>query len=128
MITPNNDLTDGQKLIIKKVCRIQLSSLRRVYNDNSNCGLDLVMDLIYNEVDQQEFKQQLEKNIQKFSDLIADPTQLFNVLDDYDLSMFRHILNNLNISFKEKYPNSYINLWEKLFLKEELSFTFNNLN
>jgi len=123
------DFTPAQRIIIKKICIHQLDSLRRLLYNETETDIDITMFLIENEVTQEEYEEQLVKNIGKFKKLNKNPDDL-RVLDDTDLSKFRHILTHTEEHFKEKYPKAVSNLWQRLFLIEKISesktFTFNN--
>ena len=117
-----DDFTPAQRVIIKKICILQLDSLRRLLHNESDIDIDITMFLIENEVTKEEYEEQLIKNIGKFSKLNSNPDDL-RVLDDLDLSKFRHILFNLEDKYREKFPKAVTNLWQRLHLIEKLSKT-----
>lgn len=121
------DFTPAQRSIIQNICIKQLDSLRRLLHNESKDDTDITMLLIENEVSQEEYEEQLVKNINKFSKLNSNPDDL-RVLDDGDLSMFRHILANAEEKYKKKYPKAISNLWQRLFFIEKMhntkTFTF----
>jgi succinate dehydrogenase flavin-adding protein (antitoxin of CptAB toxin-antitoxin module) len=121
------DFTSAQRSIIKKICILQLDSLRRLLHNESKDDIDITMLLIENECSQEEYEEQLIKNIEKFSRLIKNPDDL-RVLGEGDLSMFRHILANTEKKYKKDFPQAISNLWQRLFLIEKLhntkAFTF----
>jgi endo-1,4-beta-mannosidase len=121
------DFTPAQRTIIKKICILQLDSLRRLLHNESKDDIDITMLLIENECSQEEYEEQLMKNIDKFSKLVKNPDDL-RVLEEGDLSMFRHILANTEKKYKKDYPQAISNLWQRLFLIERLhnakTFTF----
>lgn len=113
------DFTPAQRKIIRKICIKQLDSLRRLLHNESEDDTDITMLLIENEVGKDEYENQLILNIDKFSKLGRNPDDL-RVLDEDDLSMFRHILAQVEDKFKEEYPNAVANLWGRLFLIERI--------
>jgi len=117
-----DDFTPAQRVIIKKICILQLDSLRRLLHNEPDIDIDITMFLIENEVTKEEYEEQLIKNIGKFSKLNSNPDDL-RVLDDLDLSKFRHILFNLEDKYREKFPKAVTNLWQRLHLIEKLSKT-----
>lgn len=117
MISQNN-FTESQNLIIRAMCQIQLESLKRVEDGDDHSGEDLIMMLIEHEVSKEEFQASLIKRIGKFEQLHKDPEDL-KVLSVEDLSMFRHLLMNLEAIYKEEYPQAISNLWNRLFLIEQ---------
>ena len=116
------DFTPAQRTIIKKICILQLDSLRRLLYNESDMDLDLEMFLIENEISREEYDKQLVENISKFKKLTKNPDDL-RVLDNYDLSKFRHILATLENKFNERYPKAVSNLWQRLFMIERISET-----
>lgn len=115
-----DDFTPAQRTIIKKICILQLDSLRRLLYNDTEAEIDITMFLIENEVTQEEYEEQLIKNIDKFNKLNENPDDL-RVLDELDLSKFRHILTTLEDKFRESYPKAVSNLWQRLHLIEQLS-------
>ena len=116
------DFTPAQRIIIKKICILQLDSLRRLLYNESDMDLDLEMFLIENEISREEYDKQLIENISKFKKLTQNPDDL-RVLDEYDLSKFRHILATLENKFNAKFPKAVSNLWQRLFMIERISET-----
>lgn len=112
------NLTPAQTRIIKEICYTQLSSLRRIYNNEHGGGEDLVMLLIQNEVSPDDFKNQLELSMERVKMLSKKPDNLGN-MNHTELSVFKHILFNIEDMFKEQYPKAVSNLWSRLFLIED---------
>lgn len=112
------DFTKAQAKIIREICSYQLLSLKRLYNGEDHSDEDIIMYLIKNEVSQVEFRESLEKSIECFEQVHNDPADL-RILDDEDISMFRHLLTNLEDEYKDEYPNAIKNLWSRLFILED---------
>lgn len=117
------DLTPAQEKIIKEICYIQLSSLRRIYNNDSLSDVDLVMLLIKEDVSKEEFTHRLEMRMEYTKKLGREPKKI-STLKDEDLSVFKHILANIEDKYKSKYPNAIANLWSRFFILED----FNKFN
>lgn len=121
------NLTPAQSKLIREICIHQLKSLERLYNNESRSEIDITMYLIKREVSVDEFRDQLLNNMEKFSRVRNKP-ESFAQLDTEDLSMFRHILAQIEDNYKERYPNAVANLWKRLFLIEDLNLKHLNLN
>lgn len=113
------DLSEAQTKVVKAICIHQLDSLNRIINNNDRSGVDLTMFLIENEVSKEELDFQLRKGISNFEKLYNNPEDL-RVLSEDDLSMFRHLLANIEKEWATKYPNATKNLWHRLHIIEEV--------
>lgn len=116
-----NRFTPLQQKIVRDICKIQLKSLKRILEDQSYSETDLELLLIQNELERQDFDEILIERLHAFEIVNADP-QLLPTMKETDISVFRHILNNLEDTYKHKYPKAISNLWSRLFILEE----FNN--
>lgn len=112
------DLTDPQIRVIKAICTHQLDSLKRLIADEALCNEDLTLFLIQNEVTREELNEKLHEQITLFSELYNNPDDL-RVLDQQELSMFRHLLSNIEQEWADKFPNAIRNLWQRLHIIEE---------
>ena len=117
-----DELSPTQISIIKQICFTQLSSLRRLYNNEHHSEHDIIMVLIKNEIEEDEFKHQIENKLDTFKKLSKDPDHL-SKMSDTDLSAFRHILTQVEDQFKDKYPKAISNLWNRLFIIEDFRNT-----
>lgn len=117
-----DELSPTQISIIKQICFTQLSSLRRLYNNEHHSDNDIIMVLIENEIEEDEFKHQIENKLDTFKKLSKDPDHL-SKMSDTDLSAFRHILTQVEDQFKDKYPKAISNLWNRLFIIEDFRNT-----
>lgn len=120
------ELSREQQTIIKEICFIQLNSLRRIYNNQHQSDQDIINVLIENEIDENDFKEKIEEKLNNFKELHKNPNKL-SKLNNIDLSAFRHILANIEENYKEKYPKAISNLWNRLFIIEDMK-TVDNLN
>lgn len=126
---------EQQIKIIRAICVFQLDSLKRILNDEmepfeDGTQIDITMFLIENEVEKNELQELLEYRIKLFGDLHDNPDDL-RVLSKEDLSMFRHLLSNLEDEWRDIYPNAVRNLWKRLFLIEDIQgekYTMHQLN
>jgi len=114
----DTELSKAQNLIIKRICQYQLDSLNRILNDETHTEIDIKMFLIENDCDENDFQETLSSDIAKFENLFHNPNDL-RVLAKEELSQFRHLLANLRQDYKDKYPNAYRNLWERLYIIED---------
>lgn len=114
-----NQYSAPQAIIIRKICQVQINSLSRLINNNDHCEQDVVMYLIQNEVSHDEFIKELEYTLSRFSEVMQNPDDI-SILDNDDLSTFRHLLAHLSERYKEKFPNAITNLWDRLFLLEDM--------
>lgn len=124
------DFSEPQIKVIKAICIHQLDSLNRILSNNDKSGEDLVMLLIENDVTREEFNTHITKEITKFEELYNNPEDL-RVLSKKEISMFRHLLSNLEPGITEKYPNAVKNLWQRLHIIEEVQgniYTSNQMN
>lgn len=125
-----NGLSNPQKKIIQEICRINLESCKRFLDGTQECEEDVKLFLIRNEVTEDEFLNQIKSDYKRYLDLHENPDDL-NVLDDWEISNFRHYLVNLGEEYKKLYPNAVRNLWNRLHLIEDIrkqKFQACNLN
>lgn len=120
-----NDLTPAQEQIIKKVCYLQLSSLRRISNNDHLSGEDLIMLMIENDISKEDFINQLELNIARFKRYGKEPKAISS-MDQKELGIFKFIFKNISKEYQVRYPNAVNNLWQRLFLIEGLNNTCYN--
>lgn len=119
------ELSPAQELLVKEICFKQLSSLRRLYNNKSNSPLVIANELEKNEVSKEEFLHQLELRMEKVKKISVSPCEI-NSLENFDLSVFKHILSTLEEKYQERYPQAIANLWNRLFIIEDFGkFDFN---
>lgn len=121
-----DELSPEQQEIVKQICFIQLNSLRRIYNNQHHSDQDIIMVLIENDIDEDAFKDKVEEKLNNFKSLHKNPNNL-GKLNNIDLSAFRHLLAQIEDTYKEKYPKAVSNLWNRLFIIEDMK-TVNNLN
>jgi hypothetical protein len=114
----NQELTNSQVKIIKYICTIQLQSLERLLSNNSHSEIDIILFLARNDINKDNFKRELLDSINDFDTLKNNPDCL-QILSKKDLSIFRHLLFNLEDEFKYKYPKAIKNLWLRLNLIED---------
>lgn len=121
-----DELSQEQTQIVKQICYIQLDSLRRIYNNNHHSDKDIIDILIENEIDEASFTDKIEEKLNNFKYLNKNPNNL-SKLNNSDLSMFRHILAQIEDDYKKTYPKAISNLWKRLFIIED-NRTVSNLN
>ena len=121
-----DELSQEQTQIVKQICYIQLDSLRRIYNNNHHSDKDIINILIENEIDEASFTDKIEEKLNNFKHLNKNPNNL-SKLNNSDLSMFRHILAQIEDDYKKTYPKAISNLWKRLFIIED-NRTVSNLN
>lgn len=120
MILFNEDLTDAQKFLIKKMCIKQLASLKRLYEGKSKTNKDIELLLAQNEISEEEFQLALETEAIKFQSFKSDPN-IVNQLDETQVRIFKHMLENLPDKYKRDYPLAINNLWTRIKLMEQFS-------
>ena len=121
-----DELSQEQTQIVKQICYIQLDSLRRIYNNNHHSDKAIIDILIENEIDEASFTDKIEEKLNNFKYLNKNPNNL-SKLNNSDLSMFRHILAQIEDDYKKTYPKAISNLWKRLFIIED-NRTVSNLN
>ena len=112
-------LTHEQIGIVKHICSLQLDSLKRITDKTILDQEKLITLLEENDVTDEEFQAALETKLVNFENLHKNPEEL-SQLNDNDLSMFRHILTNVEEKYVKKYPRAISNLWERLYIIERL--------
>lgn len=117
--TTFNNLSTKQREIVRYICKEQLSSLRRIYNNEHYTEDDLTMLLIENEIPREVWEETLEESLSKFKEVLAKPHGMHK-LEQKDLSIFRHILANCEEHYKKDNPADVSDLWNRLFLIEDL--------
>lgn len=114
----NIEFTPLQKQIIRDICKTQIESLTRLYEKDSAVDVELV--LAQYGADKIDFKLEVASTIKHFEAVINDPSILPG-LGQLNISIFRHILSNVEGKYLEAWPNAVNNLWAKLFLLEKVS-------
>lgn len=112
-------ISDSQKLIIRRLCVLQLDSLKRLLDNEPHDEKDVILFLIQENVDITVFNEHLEECIEKIKEVHDDPSNLRKLTPD-DLSMFRHMLTHIEDEYKDTYPNAVKNLWSRLFTIEKI--------
>lgn len=112
------NLTKAQNRIVKRLCQYHLESLYRILKDESHSDIDIKIFLIQNECTEDLFYETLLDDIEKYENLLDNPEDL-RILNEKDLSRFRHLLANIKDEYAEKYPNAIRNLWDRLYLIED---------
>lgn len=107
-----------QRGIIRKICKLQLESLQRLYEERGEHEEDFIMVLIEHDITKEEFKAEANRRITNFDKVHHNPQQLMS-LTDSDMSIFRHILAHIEEEYKEKYPKAIANLWSRLFILDD---------
>ena len=105
----------------KKIAGINNLILNGNYDDK-----DIIDILIENEIDEASFTDKIEEKLNNFKHLNKNPNNL-SKLNNSDLSMFRHILAQIEDDYKKTYPKAISNLWKRLFIIED-NRTVSNLN
>lgn len=118
-------LTKAQKKLVQIVSYYHLSSLRRLYEDNSKSENDLVMMLIEHDVSEDEYKCQILANIDRFKKINKNPEE-FTSMSPHDLVIFKTILNALEDRYNKIYPKAISNLWQRLFFITDFKTSFNS--
>src|SRR3990167_6166337 len=114
----NIEFTPNQQQIIRDICKTQIESLTRLYEQDSATDVELV--LAQYGADKIDFKLEVASTIEKFRSIIYDPTSLPR-LEVLNISIFRHILANVEHEYIDRWPNAVGNLWVKLFLLERMA-------
>lgn len=120
-----NQFTPAQSEIIKDICFKQLDSLRRLYQNKPMGSILIENELKEHNIKIEDFKDEIENKLFKFKQLSRNHKTLATMTKE-DLSVFRHILANLEDQYKNRYPKAVSNLWQKLFFIEGLQVQ--NLN
>lgn len=113
------DFTPAQSEIIKDICFKQLDSLRRLYQNKPLGSIKIENELKEHNVKLEDFREELENKLFKFKQLSRNHKTLTSMTQE-DLSVFRHILANIEDHYNKKYPKAVSNLWQKLFFIEGL--------
>ena len=114
-----DNLSSKQTQIVKTICYAQLNSLRRIYNNKHHSEQEIINLLIEYEVSEDQLKDELENRLDAFKKLSNNPNDI-SKLRPHDLSAFKHLLANIEKEFKEKYPKAVSNLWERLFIIDDI--------
>lgn len=120
-----SELTPAQRKIVKKICYIQLSSLRRIYNDEQYCDDDVELLLIKHNVSREEFNQRLEINLNRFKKYGREPEAITN-MEQMEIDRFKQILYGIERKYQSQYPNAIENLWERVFMLENIKSVCTN--
>ena len=117
-------LTGAQKRVIKDVCQLEIRALNSLLNEGLSKDVHLLLSQ-HEGATEDEFFDILHNQRLRFGNVLKDPSLLFKLKDE-DLSIFRHILFNLEeIEDKPdncitvKYPHAIKNIWRKLFTVEQ---------
>ena len=104
--------------IIKKVCQVQIESLERVN------AIDTLIDIrnIGYDVTPEELDEDISSQIKDFEMIIDNPNDLL-ILDDINMSLFKHNLFNYYWGTKEQ--SKAAKIWAALVLSEEILICLN---
>ena len=114
----NIEFTPIQQKIIQEICKVQIASLTRLYEKDSAIDVELV--LAQYGADKMDFKLEVASTIKKFERLINHPGSLPK-LEPLNISIFRHILANVEHEYIDRAPKAITQLWAKLFLLERIA-------
>lgn len=120
-----NELTPAQEKIIKEICYTQLSSLRRIYNDEQYCDTDVELLLIKNEVSKEEFKQRLEISMARFKQYGREP-EAISKMEPIEVERFKQILYGIERKYQKNYPKAIDNLWSRVFILDNMKAVCTN--
>lgn len=112
------EFTNRQKIIIQDICRTQLASLKRIQEDETDEDVEFI--LIQHGTDIMAFEKELSSTIENFEEVFNYPERL-TLLDDDQISVFRHILAHIEDQLLPEFPKSVKNLWKKLFDIEDFN-------
>lgn len=108
-------LTREEKIVIKKMARIQLKSLNEV---KATCySPEVVLSLIEENVEMAGFEGSLDRDIKVFSELLTNPREFFN-MRECNINLGKHIMFNFLSS--TKYEKGRKAVWKKLLIMDTL--------
>lgn len=116
-------LTIAQKKVIREICEIEIDSLTEMLEDGPDDESTLLLQQTGSTIE--EYNAKIKTMRDQFFEIQKNPEDLFK-LDEDNISLFRHILFNLEEADEKpedcitiKYPQAIKNLWSKLFAAEE---------
>lgn len=114
-------LTKQEKRIIKKSAKIQLESLHRILNRESEDNVDLYCAM--REVPVDFFDKLIKIDIQIFEAVYNNPRS-FLMLDEKNISIIKHIMENFitQISLQDYKSN----VWRKFNIREQFIYQLEN--
>lgn len=113
-------LTREERLLVRKLARIELKSLASILLEDTE--EDLVMWRADNEINKQEFEDELMDRMDLFDEILERPSRFIN-LPEVEMSIFRHLLfNNKSLRFKAARKK----IWTKMIIMD--SNQWYNLN
>lgn len=104
-------ITKAQEFIIKRVCKIQVSSLEEVFLNPNLGDKEKLMDILG--ITRKEFDKSLIGTWKNFEELHEEPEKL-DRLSYYDLVVFLFILTNLRGEYGKKFPKTIHSLGKKV--------------
>lgn len=113
-------LTKEERKLIKKIAKIQLASIESILKEDG-C-IDIELYCLQNELDKSQVREEANKSLDKFKELLNTPGNLLS-LDDNNLSICKHIM--FNYFDGDKYQNPRRSIWRKFLVKENF---LGNLN
>lgn len=111
-------LSFDERQIIERIVKIQLNSLEHIAN--GDIGTDLTMYCIANELNENDFQDQVSIMQKHWETLLHNPQGVFS-LDNDNLRTFKTILVNIEA---EKYQDGKWQLWGKLNCLDKLNEYF----
>lgn len=125
------ELTPAQRKVIIRICEIEVDALTELMEDGPNDDTKLIIQQ-HEGASEDEWYEELSNMRSKFTEILENPELLFQ-LEEGDLSIFRHILFNLEYADDKEedcvtvqYPNAVKNLWRKLFISEDFTNIIGN--
>lgn len=112
-----NRFTKKQKLLIIKLCRIQLESISRVCINKSYRVAVEELEELGLQVESSDYKQILKRQQILFEKAIRNPNRIYEILGEHNISVLKHVLFNFTNQNKKVVKN----LWRKLFLCDKVN-------
>lgn len=116
-------LSDRQHQIIKEICDIQIDSLMRIYQQELD---QESLDYLHaHDCDRLDYEECISESTQRFEKVVNDGESLLE-LNRIDISIFRHILTQIEDQFDKEYHDDIRRLWTKLLLVETVYLKSSN--
>lgn len=119
MMIKNVELTNTQRMLVKRICKQQINALQCILEQNTD--IDITMYCINEDISHEGLNFNVKKDKALYEDIYKNPQSILS-LEEEDLCIVKTILANFVI--KEKNKKSIAGLWKKFNARERFAMYY----